>query len=117
MVGDHVAVIGELLFADAADAVLRDDFPVEQLAHLPVRAEFPVSAGVLRIVDAPDAHLVLTSSLWDCLPATAEEGAVYGTELVSAESHGILLIGRKVLDGLARIRIAGKRNVAPCHPE
>jgi len=93
MVGNDVAVIGELLFTDPANATLCNDLPVEELAHLRVRAQLPVSAGMLRIVDAPDAHLALASFLWDCLPATAGKGAVNWTELVSAESHIILLVG------------------------
>ena len=30
------------------------------------------------------------------------------TKLIATESHGILLVGRKVLDGLARIVVSGK---------
>jgi hypothetical protein len=48
---------------------------------------------VLGILNAPDAHLALASFLWDCLPATAGEGAVNWTELVLAESHIILQVG------------------------
>src|SRR5579863_1052685 len=91
VIGNHIAVIGELLLADTANAVLGNDLPVEQLAHLPVRAQLPVSAWMLRIVDAPDANLPSTCFLRDCLPATTGEGAVYGTELISTESHEILL--------------------------
>jgi hypothetical protein len=43
---------------------------------------------VMRIVDSADTHLTLTSFPWDCLSATAGEGAVDWTELVLAESHG-----------------------------
>jgi hypothetical protein len=35
------------------------------------------------------------------------------TELVSTESHGILLIGRKVFDGLGNFGIIGKEKTAP----
>ena len=71
MVGNDVAVIGEVLFTDPANAVLGNDLPVEELAHLPVRAQLAVSAGVLGILNAADAHLALMSFLWDCLPAAA----------------------------------------------
>lgn len=98
VVGNDVVVIGKSLFTDPANAVLGKDLPVEEFAHLPIRAQLPVSAGVLRIVDAPDAQMPLTLFLWDCLPATAGEGVMDWTELVSAESHGILLVGRKVMD-------------------
>src|SRR5579863_2406225 len=92
VIGNHIAVIGELLLADTANAVLGNDLPVEQLAHLPVRAQLPVSAWMLRIVNAPDPNLALESFPWDCLPATARKGAMDRTELVLAESHGILLV-------------------------
>jgi hypothetical protein len=113
MVGDDVAVTGELLFADAADAVLSDDLPIEQLPHLPVGAQLAVSARVLGIVNESHAQLSLTPFFWDSLPATAGEGAVNWTELVLAESHGILLVGGKIIDELAWIRIVGKGNTAP----
>jgi hypothetical protein len=50
---------------------------------------------MMRIVDAANAQLALTSLLWDCLPAAAGYGAMDRTELVAAEFHGILLISRK----------------------
>src|SRR5579863_3509641 len=71
VIGNHIAVIGELLLADSANAVLGNDLSVEQLAHLPVRAQLPVSAGVLGIVDAADSQLPLKSFFRDCLPAAA----------------------------------------------
>jgi hypothetical protein len=100
VVGDDVAVIGELLPANAADAVLGNDLPIEEFAHLAVGAQLAIAAGMLRIINTADAHLALASFLWNCLPATAGEGAVDWTELISAESHGVLLIGRKANDGL-----------------
>jgi hypothetical protein len=54
---------------------------------------------MLGIVNAPDANLALESFPWDCLPATARKGAMDRTELVLAESHGILLDRRKAIDG------------------
>lgn len=71
MVGNDVAVIGELLPANAADAVLGHNLPVEEFAHLPVRAQLPVTAGMLGIIDTADAQLTLTSFFRDCLPAAA----------------------------------------------
>ncbi len=88
MVGHDVAVVGELLLANAADAVLSYNLAVQQLPHLTVGAQLAISTGVLRIVDAADTHLTLTSFSWDCLSATAGEGAVDRTELVLAESQG-----------------------------
>jgi len=88
VVRDHVGVVGELLLANTANAVLGHDLPVEQLAHLPVRPQLAVPARVLEIVDAPDTQLALMSFPWNCLPAAARQGAVDRTELVAAESHG-----------------------------
>ena len=88
MVRYHIAVVGKLLLADAANAILGNDFPVKEFAHLPVGTQFPVSARVLRIVDAPDTQLPMSSFFRDCLPAAAGEGAVDWTDLVLAESHG-----------------------------
>ena len=87
-IGNDVAVIGELLLANAADAVLSRNLAVEKLPHLTVGAQLAITTGVLGIVDAADTHLTLTSFPWDCLSATAGEGAVDRAELVSAESHG-----------------------------
>ncbi len=100
VVGNQVTVVGELLLANTANPVLGDDLPVEQLSHFPVRAQFPVSAGVVRGVDAADTHLKLTSFFRDYLPAAAGLGAVYGTELMATESHGILPVGQMANDGL-----------------
>jgi hypothetical protein len=102
VVGDHIAAISEFLVANAADAVLIRNLTIEQLAHLAVGAQLAVSAGMLGIVDAADTHLALASFLWDCLPATAGEGAVDWAELVLAEAHGILLVGRKAIAGFFR---------------
>ena len=100
MVGNDVTVVGELLFANTANAVLGNDLPVEQLAYLPVRAQLAVSAWMLGIVDAPNAQLTPAAFFRDCLPAAAGQGAVYGAELVSAESHEILLVSQKASDEL-----------------
>jgi len=71
VVGNDVTVVSELPFANAADAVLGNDLPVEQLAHFRIRAEFPVASGMMWIVDAADTHLVGAAFFWDYLPATA----------------------------------------------
>jgi len=76
VVGDHVAIVGELFLAEGADALLVDDLPVEELPHLAVRAKFPVSPGMVRVLDSPDAHLAPTLFSWDCLSSAAEVGAV-----------------------------------------
>jgi hypothetical protein len=73
--------------------LLGDDLPVEELPHLAVGAKFPVSPGMLRVLDPPDAHLALALFSWDLLSSAAEVGAVNRAELIPAESHEVLLIG------------------------
>jgi hypothetical protein len=89
MVGHDIGVVGELLLAERAFTVLSDDLPVEELPHFTVGAEFPVSPGMMRVFDAPNAHLALALFSWDCLSSAAEEGAVKWAALIPAESHGI----------------------------
>jgi len=93
MVRYDVAIISEHFVTEGALATLGGNLPVEQFPHFTVGAEFPVSPGVMRVFDAPNAHLALASLSRDCLSSTAETGAVNGAELVPAESHGVLLIG------------------------
>jgi len=99
MVGNDVAVIGELLFADPANAILGNDLPVEELSHLPVRAQLAVSAGVLGIVDAPDSDLVRARLLEDGFSATTEAGVMNGTDLGTTEPHNFLLELRETESG------------------
>jgi hypothetical protein len=63
VVGNDVAVIRELPLAESAHAILGGDLSVHQLSHFGVRADLPISAGVLRIVNAADAHLARLSFL------------------------------------------------------
>jgi hypothetical protein len=53
MVRNDVTVICERGAADAAITSLGDDLPIEQFPHFRIRAEFPVSSGVLSILDSP----------------------------------------------------------------
>jgi hypothetical protein len=64
---------------------------------------------MMRIFDAPNAHLALASSPWDCLSATRETGAVDRTKLVLSESHSVLLSGLGVM---ARFWIGRKQTDA-----
>jgi hypothetical protein len=97
VIGHHVAVVSEPPLAESANALLGDNFPVKELPHFAIGAEFPVSPGMLRILDTPNSHLALAPFSWDCLSSTAEEGAVDRTGLIPAESHGGLLVGRETL--------------------
>jgi len=108
VVGHYIAVVSEFLFANAADAVLSNDLPVQQLPHLPVGAQLAVSASVPGIVDAPDAQLTLMPFLWDCLPATAGEGAMDRAELTSTESHGVLWWAERPMMDFGGLGLKGK---------
>ena len=92
MVGDDVAVVGERFLAESAYAILQSNLPVEELPHFAVGAEFPVSPGMMRIFNAPNAHLVRPFFSRDCLSAAAEERTVNRAQLITAESHEVLLI-------------------------
>ena len=76
MVGYDVAIVGEWFVTEGALATLGGNLPVEEFPHFAVGAEFPVSPGVMRIFDAPNAHLALALFSWDCLSAAAGERAV-----------------------------------------
>jgi hypothetical protein len=92
VIRDDVAVVGEFDATDAALAALRDNLPVEELPHLTVGTEFPVSPGMMQIFNTPNAHLALASFSWDCFSSAAAEGAVDRAQLITTESHGVLLI-------------------------
>jgi hypothetical protein len=93
VVGHYVAKISERFVTEGALATLGGNLPVEEFTHFTVGAEFPVSPGVMRILDAPNAHLSFSFLFQYCLSSTAETGAVDRAELVLVESHGVLLIG------------------------
>jgi hypothetical protein len=63
MVRHDVAVVGEPLFAEGADAILRRNLSVHQLSHFPVRADLPISSRVLGIVHEADSQLPRSSAL------------------------------------------------------
>ena len=93
MVWHDIALIRELGTADTALTVLGNYFSVNQLSHLPVGAEFPVSPGMMRVFNAPNSHLALAFFFWDCLSAATGERTVKWAQLIPAESHDVLLIG------------------------
>jgi hypothetical protein len=57
MVGHNVTIVGEPFLAECAEAILCSDLPVEELSHLTVGSELPVSPGMMGIIDTPNAHL------------------------------------------------------------
>jgi hypothetical protein len=93
VIGYHVSVIREPFLAEGAYAILGDNLPVEGFPHLAVGAKFPVSPGMLRVLDPADAHPAPALFSWDLLSSAAEVGAVDRAELIPAESHGYLVIG------------------------
>jgi len=56
VVRDDVVVVSELFVTDGAYASLLSDFPVQHLAHLGRRSQFPVSSWVMRIINALHSH-------------------------------------------------------------
>jgi len=88
MVGHDVTIISERFVTEGALATLGGNLPVEEFSHFTVGAEFPVSPGVMRVFNAPYAHLALASFSRNCLSAAAEERSVKWTQLIAAESHG-----------------------------
>jgi hypothetical protein len=97
VVGHHVAVLGEHLLAESAESILRGNLPVEELPHFGVRPKLPVSAGMMRVFNAPNAHLALGFLFLDRLSAAAEERTVKRAQLIPAKSHEVLLIGLGVI--------------------
>ena len=93
MVRYDVAIISEHFIAEGALATLGGNLPVEQFPHFTVGAEFPVSPGMMRIFNAPNSYMALALFSWNGLPAAAGERTVKWAQLITAESHGVLLIG------------------------
>jgi hypothetical protein len=93
VVGNDIAVVGETLPAQSADAILCLNLFVHQLPHLGVRTNLPISARVLRIINAADTHLTPSSFLRDGLASAACKRTVNWAQLGSAQSHKMLLEG------------------------
>jgi len=84
VVGDDVAVVRERFLAEGAYAILGDDLPVEELPHFAVGTEFPVSPGMMRILNVPNAHLARPFLSRNCFSAAAEERTVNRAQLITA---------------------------------
>jgi hypothetical protein len=89
MVRYDVAIGGEPFFAESTEPILRCDLPVEKLPHFSIGAEVPVSPWMMRIFNAPNAHLARPFLSRDCFSAAAEERTVNRAQLITAESHGL----------------------------
>jgi hypothetical protein len=48
---------------------------------------------MMRVFNAPNAHLALAFLFRDCLSAAAGERTVKWAQLIPVEPHGVLLIG------------------------
>lgn len=57
MIGHDIVVVREFFMANCAYSVLFDDLAIEQLAHFPRRAQFPVSPRVVRVLDSPNSRM------------------------------------------------------------
>src|SRR5580700_3858504 len=93
VVRHDVAVLGKPFLAECADAILCRNLSVHQLPHLGIRTKFPVAARMMGIFDAADTQLSAASFLCRRFPAAAELRAVNWAHLITAKSHGFLLIG------------------------
>lgn len=89
VVRDDIVVISEFLSTDTAFAVLGPNLTIKQFAYFSLGAQFPISAGVLGILDA--SHAIVTCALLHILSAAAEPGSVDGTELITTDSHKLFL--------------------------
>jgi len=58
MVRHNVAIVCEFAFAKRTLATLRSYLSVEQFTHFSIGAEFPVSSGVMWILDPADTQLL-----------------------------------------------------------
>jgi len=109
VVGYDVAIISERFVTEGALAALRDDLPVEELSHFSVGSKFSVSSWMMRIFNAPNAHLARPFLSRDCFSAAAEERMVNRAQLITAESHGVLLIDLGAMVRLSDLLVDDKR--------
>jgi hypothetical protein len=66
MIRYDVVVICEELATDSASPVLLDDLAIQQFSHFSGRSAFPISPGVMRILNAlnprPGAFIVVAAT-------------------------------------------------------
>ena len=93
VIGNDVVIVGELSLAEGAHTVLGSDLSVHQLPHLGVGTDLPISARVLRIVNAADTHVAHSSFVGNRFPSTARKRSVNWAQLISSESHSVLQEG------------------------
>jgi hypothetical protein len=92
---------------------LGNDLPVHQVPHLGVRADLPVAARVLRIINATYAHLAYTPFSRDWSPSAASEGAVNWAKLISAKFHRFLQI--EIVESIEEWRFAVRLTSTAAH--
>ena len=88
MVRYDIAIIREISAADAAFAALGNDFPIEQLSHLRIGAEFAITSRMKWIFNSADAELSYCLHFRNYFPSAAETRTMNGADLVATESHG-----------------------------
>jgi hypothetical protein len=91
MIWHDVVVVYECFLADPSLSVLRYDLAIEQLPHLTIGTEFSKATGMMRIVDALNAHLSDPAHLGNRFSSAAVERAVNRASLVTAEFHLVSL--------------------------
>jgi hypothetical protein len=89
MVRYDITVIRELRTADATFSSLGNDLSIEQLSHLPVGAEFPVSSRVTWIFNSANAKMSSGPCFLYHFPPTAGKGTMDRADLIAAKSHDL----------------------------
>jgi hypothetical protein len=96
VVRNDVAVICELTLAEGTSPILSDDLLIKQLPHFGLRPKFPVSPGVMWILDSSNAQLSNRALFWNSFSPTAKARTMNWADLVATESHRFFLFGFEV---------------------
>jgi hypothetical protein len=91
VVGHYVVAAGEHHLAYGTLPVLLDNFPVNQLPHLGIRAQLAIAARVMRIVDTLDPEVSDPGFLLQRLTTTAVQGPMDRAVFLVPKFHGFLL--------------------------
>jgi hypothetical protein len=92
MIWNDVRIVSERVLADTALASLLSDLAIHQSSHLSIRAQLPISARMIRIVNALHTKLFNSSCFLRRLPAATGKRAMNWTEFITAEFHCVLLV-------------------------
>jgi hypothetical protein len=88
VVRNHIVIVCELFLADGAFPVLLDNLPVQQFPDFSWRPEFPISPGMMRILNASNPRLQ-SARIMRLFPAAAGNRLVDWAILIPAKPHDI----------------------------